>query len=161
MHGGIGLHTVGSAYVAGAAGVMLDAQLLLARESPADAALRAAGSGLDGSETEVLGRALGAPFRLYSRPGMEGPGRLRAAELASAAAAAAGRDWRETVVAHVAGAEGPPVYPIGQDAALAADLARRFGTVAGILDGLRDALARDLRHRQRSQPPGRGSRRGG
>ena len=55
---------------AGAAGAVLDGQLLLARESPLAEQMRAAVAAMDGSETAVLGAELGAPFRAYSRPGL-------------------------------------------------------------------------------------------
>jgi acyl transferase domain-containing protein/NAD(P)H-dependent flavin oxidoreductase YrpB (nitropropane dioxygenase family) len=140
LHGGIGLHTVASAYVAGAAGAMLDAQLLLARESPATPELRTAAQRLDGSETELLGDRLGAPFRAYSRPGMHALELLRDTELELSNRLASPAEWRSTVAARVGAGADEAVLALGQDAALAAELARRFETVAGILDALRDSL---------------------
>jgi acyl transferase domain-containing protein/NAD(P)H-dependent flavin oxidoreductase YrpB (nitropropane dioxygenase family)/NADP-dependent 3-hydroxy acid dehydrogenase YdfG len=142
VHGGIGVHTVAAAYVAGAAGAVLDAQLLLTRESPLPDELRGIVAGLDGSETATLGADLGAPFRAYSRPGLRGLQLLHDAELELAPRAAALAQWRATVKARVAaGAAEEAVMPLGQDAALAADLAERFGNVAGVLDALRAAIA--------------------
>jgi acyl transferase domain-containing protein/NAD(P)H-dependent flavin oxidoreductase YrpB (nitropropane dioxygenase family) len=140
LHGGIGLHTVASAYVAGAAGAMLDSQLLLARESPATPELRAAGQRLDGSETELLGDRLGAPFRAYSRPGMRALELLRSTELELSNRLASPAEWRSTVAARVSAEGEEAVLALGQDAALAAELAHRFETVAGILDALLDSL---------------------
>ena len=143
IHGGIGRHTVAAAYVAGAAGAVLDAQLLLTRESPLPDDLRATLAGADGSETVTLGSELGAPFRAYSRPGMHSLERLRAVEDELLASADARGAWRAGVRAHVAGAGvDTAVLPLGQDAAFAAELARSFETVAGILDGLGAAIAR-------------------
>jgi acyl transferase domain-containing protein/NAD(P)H-dependent flavin oxidoreductase YrpB (nitropropane dioxygenase family)/NAD(P)-dependent dehydrogenase (short-subunit alcohol dehydrogenase family) len=143
VHGGIGLHTVGAAYVAGAAGAVLDAQLLLARESPIPASLRATLAGFDGSQTATLGAQLGAPFRAHSRPGLKGLERLRDAEAQLAPGLGAPEEWRAAVRQHVAGQDPDVagVLPLGQDAAFAADLAQRFGNVAGIVDGLRRAIA--------------------
>jgi acyl transferase domain-containing protein/NAD(P)H-dependent flavin oxidoreductase YrpB (nitropropane dioxygenase family) len=142
VHGGIGVHTVAAAYVAGAAGAVLDAQLLLTRESPLPDAQRAIVSGLDGSETATLGADLGAPFRAYSRPGLRGLQLLHDAELELAPSAAALEQWRTTVKASVAAsAAEEAVMPLGQDAAFAADLAERFGNVAGVLEALRAAIA--------------------
>jgi acyl transferase domain-containing protein/NAD(P)H-dependent flavin oxidoreductase YrpB (nitropropane dioxygenase family)/short-subunit dehydrogenase len=142
VHGGIGLHTVAAAYAAGAAGAVLDAQLLLAPESPLPASLKATLAGIDGSETATLGGGLGAPFRAYARPGLRGFELLRDAEQALAPTGASREQWRASVKAHVAGRPGADaVLPLGQDAAFAADLARRFGNVAGIIDGLRSAIA--------------------
>ena len=47
--------------------MVLDAQLLLTRESPAGEGLRRRLAGCDGSETVVLGERLGEAYRLYSR----------------------------------------------------------------------------------------------
>ena len=138
VHGGIGLHTVAAAYAAGAAGAVLDAQLLLTPESPLPASLKATLAGMDGSETATLGGALGAPFRAYARPGLCGFELLRDAEQALEPTGASREQWRGSVKAHVGARPGPDaVLPLGQDAAFAADLARRFGNVAGIVEGLR------------------------
>jgi acyl transferase domain-containing protein/NAD(P)H-dependent flavin oxidoreductase YrpB (nitropropane dioxygenase family) len=143
IHGGIGQHTVAAAYVAGAAGAVLDAQLLLARESPLPERLRTALAGADGSETVTLGAELGAPFRAYSRPGMHSLERLRDVERELLASADARFAWRAGVRAHVAGAgDDAAVLALGQDAAFAGALAERFETVAGIVGGLRAAIAR-------------------
>jgi NAD(P)H-dependent flavin oxidoreductase YrpB (nitropropane dioxygenase family) len=83
VQGGIGLHTVAAAYVAGACGAVLDAQLLLARESPLPDDVRSRIAAMDGSETTILGSELGAPLRVYSRPDLPGVEELRAAEMAA------------------------------------------------------------------------------
>ena len=69
VHGGIGLSTVAAAYVSGAAGAVLDGQLLLARESPLGEQVRAAVAAMDGSETAVLGGGAGRVL-----PGLQPPG---------------------------------------------------------------------------------------
>ncbi len=158
VHGGIGLHTVAAAYVGGAAGAVLDGQLLLARESPLPERLRATLAGFDGSETATLGTDLGASFRAHSRPGLRGLELLRGAEQELAASAESRDAWRAAVKAHVGG--GPAdaaVLPLGQDAAFAADLARRFGNVAGILDGLRAAIATACETLDRANPLAEGA----
>ena len=143
IHGGVGRHTVAAAYVAGAAGAVLDAQLLLTRESPLPASLRATLARVDGSETVTLGAELGAAFRAYSRPGMHSLEQLRALEQELLASADARGAWRAGVRAHVAGAGADAaVLPLGQDAAFAAELAQRFDNVAGIIAGLHAAIAR-------------------
>ncbi|HET7767695.1 MAG TPA: nitronate monooxygenase, partial [Chloroflexota bacterium] len=68
VHGGVGRHTIAACRVAGAAGVMLDSQVLLLRESPLPAALKERIAAMDGSETADLGGAAGARFRAYARP---------------------------------------------------------------------------------------------
>ncbi len=157
LHGGIGVHTVAAAYVAGAAGAVLDGQLLLARESPLPERLRSALARIDGSETTTLGRDLGAPFRAYSRPGLRDLEALRDAERELAASPQARDSWRRAVKTHVGDEAGAGVLPLGQDAAFAADLARRFGNVAGILDGLRAAIAGACESLARANPLAEGS----
>jgi acyl transferase domain-containing protein/NAD(P)H-dependent flavin oxidoreductase YrpB (nitropropane dioxygenase family)/NAD(P)-dependent dehydrogenase (short-subunit alcohol dehydrogenase family)/acyl carrier protein len=143
VHGGIGIHTVAAAYVAGAAGAVLDSQLLLARESPISEDLRTALAGVDGSETATLGEELGATFRVYNRPGMAGVEQLRSAERELSASAESRAEWRKAVKRHLDGcAPEDAVLALGQDAAFASDLARRFVTVAGIIDGLRGAISK-------------------
>src|SRR5439155_777920 len=70
VQGGIGLHSVAAAYVAGAAGVVLDSQLLLATDAPSSEQLRGRLQAMDGSETICVGAGLGAQFRTYARAGL-------------------------------------------------------------------------------------------
>ena len=78
---------------------------------------------MDGSETATLGGELGAPFRAYSRPGLQGLELLRAESTSSRRAPS-----RATVACGRQGHVGrrPPadaaVLPLGQDARFAADL---------------------------------------
>ncbi len=158
VHGGIGLNTVAAAYVSGAAGAVLDGQLLLARESPLSESMRAAVAAMDGSETAVLGGELDASFRAYSRPGLKSLGRLRDEESRLGGSPEPREDWRRSVRAHVGGAvAGEEVLPLGQDACFAADLAQRFGTVAGIIAGLRAALAGACEALEHGNPMAQGS----
>jgi len=68
--GGIGLRTAAACYAAGAAGVVLDSQLYLTRESPLPESVRSRIAAMDGSETVCLGQELGESYRVYTRPGM-------------------------------------------------------------------------------------------
>lgn len=68
-HGGVGLHTAAACHMAGAAGVVLDAQLALSRESPLPESVKARIAVMDGSETVCLGNELGETYRVYARPG--------------------------------------------------------------------------------------------
>jgi acyl transferase domain-containing protein/NAD(P)H-dependent flavin oxidoreductase YrpB (nitropropane dioxygenase family)/NAD(P)-dependent dehydrogenase (short-subunit alcohol dehydrogenase family)/acyl carrier protein len=138
IQGGIGLHTVAAAYVGGAAGALLDAQVLLARESPLGEAERAAIAAMDGSETAVFGTRFQSGIRVYSRPGIARVKDLREAEDRSESTSA----WREAVRARVGdGSIKEGLLLVGQDAAFAADLARRFETVAGIIAALEGAIS--------------------
>jgi acyl transferase domain-containing protein/NAD(P)H-dependent flavin oxidoreductase YrpB (nitropropane dioxygenase family) len=155
VQGGIGLRTIAAAHAAGAAGVILDAQLLLAHEAAVPEHVRLAVSSMDGSETTTVGSALATQFRVYTRPGLEPLEQLRAAENELAAGGEANGEhsvddagalqaWRSTVRQNVAlgvRSDALGTLPLGQDAAFAADLGRRFRTVAGILAGFREALS--------------------
>jgi len=149
-YGGIGQHTVGAAGVAGAAGVVLDSQLLLTRESPLPASLKERLSGLDGSETVCLGEGLGARFRGYAAPAAGLWETLRAEETALRLGAGALADrrqaWRQAVRSRVDWRSPDAcLLAVGQDVALAAPLARRFPTVGRLLQGLRAALREHVR----------------
>src|SRR5258708_1487654 len=70
VQGGVGLHTAAACDAAGAAGAVLDSQLLLARESPLADDVRSRLATMDGSETACLGGSFGAAFRAYAQPGV-------------------------------------------------------------------------------------------
>jgi acyl transferase domain-containing protein/NAD(P)H-dependent flavin oxidoreductase YrpB (nitropropane dioxygenase family)/NADP-dependent 3-hydroxy acid dehydrogenase YdfG len=162
-HGGVGLHTVAGCRVAGAAGVVLDSQLLLARESRLSEAWRGTVARFDGSETTCVAGVDGELVRGYAPPRSEEVRRL--AEFGERLRADDGRrsrcdqldDWRAQVRAHV-GWNRPAagMLPIGQDIAQAARLAARHATVQGIVHEFTDAGDEHLRaaHRLRSLAEG-------
>ena len=146
--GGIGLHTAAACYVAGAAGVVLDSQLALTRESQLPAAAKEALAAMDGSETVCLGGELGATYRMYARPGLPIIEELR--ELISddsfrnpqSAIRNPQSEWHQAVEARVGwGASQEHVWPLGQDAIFAAPLAQRYRTVGGVLGAIREAIS--------------------
>ncbi|MFQ6040565.1 MAG: nitronate monooxygenase [Candidatus Poribacteria bacterium] len=67
-HGGIGLHTAAACYAAGAAGVVLDTQLALTKESALPESVKRKIALLDGSETICLGEQIGETYRIGVRP---------------------------------------------------------------------------------------------
>ena len=75
VQGGIGPNTAAACAAGGATGVVLDAQLLLTRESSIPEEIRQRLAAFDGSETSCPGERLGAPYRVLSRPGLTAPGR--------------------------------------------------------------------------------------
>lgn len=143
VQGGIGVHTAPACYAAGAAGVVLDAQLALARESALGDETRETISRMDGSETRLVGGGAHPRYRIYCKPGARA-----AEELASRSAAAAGSMLRSRAGW---GSPGEDIWLLGQDAAFAADLARRHRSVGGIVQAIRRevdshvAAARELR----------------
>jgi len=134
VQGGIGLHTAAACIVGGAAGVVLDSQFLLVRESSAPDSLRRTVAAMDGSETivvdghRVLARTgVGAqhehPLPLgqdasFARPLAErfrtASGIVRAIEKSIRESVAAAQNTRSLArggpLAHVLGSE----YPIAQ-----------------------------------------------
>jgi len=68
--GGVGVHSAAACYAAGAAGVVLDWQLALVKESPLPEAVKARIALTDGSETVCLGSTLGERYRIYARPNL-------------------------------------------------------------------------------------------
>ena len=166
VQGGIGLHTAAACYAAGAAGVVLDSQLALARESRLSADVRERLAAMDGSETLCLGAELGAQCRIYFRPGLPVAGELRREEERLLDALADGKEasadgradelraaWRRAVRERVGTrSSDQQILLIGQEAAWADRLARRFVTVSGILKAIREAALAHLAAAARLQP---------
>lgn len=133
--GGIGKHIAAGCYAAGAAGVVLDSQLLLARESVVPVEVLAKFARLDGSETFCLSGPHGQAFRLFARGGQ------KLVEEALRDSPVDVPSWTKAVRAYVAGSmlrqrTSERVMPIGQDIALAAALAKEYCTTGGIVQGI-------------------------
>jgi acyl transferase domain-containing protein/NAD(P)H-dependent flavin oxidoreductase YrpB (nitropropane dioxygenase family)/NAD(P)-dependent dehydrogenase (short-subunit alcohol dehydrogenase family) len=143
-HGGIGLHTAAACKAAGAAGVVLDAQLALTRESALPVMAKNCISRMDGSETVSLGQNLGSPYRVYMQPGFPIVDELRHIEnnlCQTHPASNVSAQWRNELASRVGwGPPGEHLWLIGQDTAFAADLANRFQTVGSVIDGIRRAI---------------------
>lgn len=149
--GGIGLHTAAAACVAGASGVVLDAQLALLRESRLPDAAKQLIARLDGSETVQLGAHLGAGYRVLARPAA--PVIAELTQLALALTPDRRDEWRRAVAARVGwGAPEQTLWLLGQDAAFAADWAARFRTVGGVVRALQAAVAEHLDAARRQRP---------
>src|SRR5690242_9173535 len=110
---------------------------------------------MDGSETVCLGAPLGAAFRAYARPDLRVVDELRRIEtelvLADRAPDAARQAWRAAVRERTGWYTLEAcALAVGQDACFAPGLARRFGTVGGILAGLKQAVQEHTRAAQRA-----------
>ena len=135
LQGGIGLHSAAAAFVAGVEGIVLSDQLLLAKESRVSEQMRGRLEALDGSQTEAIGGLVGAPFRCYFRQDSTAAARMRSVE-----ASGSTRDaWRRAVIEETK-RDHDPLWALGQDAAFAAALAKRFKTVGGIIAALETAM---------------------
>ncbi len=69
IRGGVGEYSVAAAVVAGATGVVLDSQLLLARESRVPENIKSVLRAMDGGESLTVGARLGCETRLLPAPG--------------------------------------------------------------------------------------------
>jgi acyl transferase domain-containing protein/NAD(P)H-dependent flavin oxidoreductase YrpB (nitropropane dioxygenase family)/NADP-dependent 3-hydroxy acid dehydrogenase YdfG len=155
--GGIGRHSVAAVYVAGASGVVLDAQLWLTRESPLRKEVKKTLDRIDGSETVCVGSEVGECYRVYSRPRHAAVEKLKGVakglQESSQPAGEKLEEWRRAFSNSVGwNAPDQDVWPIGQDAALAPGLAARFRTVPGVLHGLREAIAEHVRAARKFRP---------
>src|SRR5579884_2626670 len=163
VHGGLGPHTVAAAALAGAAGGVLDAQVLLARESPLPEPVRAQLRRVDGSETAIFGGAGWGQFRAYVRPGL---GAVDAARRHELGARLLGHDdppqraraWRQHLRALVGWQDlDQQLLALGQDAAFGPRLVGTRGTVGDVLQRLRGALEAHLDAARRLQPLAEGA----
>jgi acyl transferase domain-containing protein/NAD(P)H-dependent flavin oxidoreductase YrpB (nitropropane dioxygenase family)/NAD(P)-dependent dehydrogenase (short-subunit alcohol dehydrogenase family) len=161
VQGGIGPNSAAACYVAGASGVVVDSQLLLTPESSIPMAVRAVLDRMESEETIAVGAECGRQFRILRRVGMDACDRLRdrAAELAETNPPELGRrQWRETLRSCAAWSEPPDaVWPLGQEVVFAAELAKRFYNVSGILRGIDSAIGHNVRIASVQPPLGPGS----
>ncbi len=162
VQGGIGLHTAAACYAAGAAGVVLDMQLALTRESALPETVKTVIAHMDGSETICLGNEIGRACRVYSRSGL--PVLQDLSRVVNTLSADTRPEPEILAVLHSEikkragwGDPGQHIWLLGQDTAFAASLARRFHTVGGVLDGFRQAIASHIRTVKTLRPLDQGS----
>jgi acyl transferase domain-containing protein/NAD(P)H-dependent flavin oxidoreductase YrpB (nitropropane dioxygenase family)/NAD(P)-dependent dehydrogenase (short-subunit alcohol dehydrogenase family) len=136
VQGGVGLRTAAACIAGGAAGVVLDSQLALVKESSLPEALERALSVMDGSETQVVGG-----YRVYVRPGLPSAD----LETTSSVADRLGADLEQGIVG------------AGQDAAFARPLAERFVTAGGVVRALERSISDQIRAARAAQPLASGS----
>src|SRR5262249_42566845 len=124
VRGGIGPNVAAGCLAAGATGVVLDGALMLARESLVSAHWRERIARCDGSETIVITPQAGVSVRVLALPASQSVAQLRKS------AEEGGRSWEEAVSQKVGWQDGQ-CPPVGQDAALAERLSRKFVTTGG------------------------------
>ena len=156
VQGGVGVHTSAACYAAGAAGVVLDSQLSLTRESNLPDAAKSAIAHMDGSETLCLGTGLDAPCRVYWRPGRPVLEGLRKAADDLCGTPQSGTEksllWRHAVEHKVGWSTSEQVWLLGQDACFAATLAKRFKTVRGVISAVMESTSAHLAAAQKLKP---------
>lgn len=136
--GGIGIHTVAAVAAAGAAGVVLDAQLYLCKDAQMPASVQMRLARFDGSETVLVSPSEGVRFRVYQR----NPGEHSSLDASGALAISVAAAFEAPSAANAVGSD---VWLVGQDAAFARSLNARGGTIAGVMDVLRDAAKENLK----------------
>ena len=140
--GGIGLHTAAACRIAGAAGLCIDWQLSLTRESGLAPKLKRRIEALDGSETAVVSPRKGEQFRFFARPGATVSQRLESmAQRFSEEPAPAADAWRRAVASLMKSeAADERLWPMGQDACFASSWRAEAATVARSLEVLRERI---------------------
>ncbi|WP_029349950.1 type I polyketide synthase [Bosea sp. 117] len=145
VRGGVGLHGAAAVMAAGAAGVVLDDQLLLLKESPLGPAARAALAGLTGLETALIGPDE-IRWRVFEKPGFR---HLR--QLRKTLAGQTSTEMEPVLDAAFGWADPQKdVMPIGQGVAFAEPFAKSYGTVGRLAQAIlaeaasRPALAAKL-----------------
>ena len=150
--GGIGEHTAAACIAGGAAGIVLDTQLALVRESSLSGEIKAAIGAMDGSETTVI-----AGHRVFTRPDLPVAKQAGPHTERTSGRWGAGPDTERTSGRWGAGLDADAVrarlggddlatslLPLGQDAAFAKGLAHRFVTAGQLVRGLRASIASHL-----------------
>ena len=145
VRGGIGPRVAAGCIAAGATGVVLEGAVLLARESPLDEQVRTRLGAWDGSEPVVIETAEGAAIRVYAPPMSPVLARLREA------ARNGGEAWERAIDLEMGWGPGQ-AWPIGQDAALAADLSRKYVSVGGMVQAVMGAVEHGLLDASKARP---------
>lgn len=155
--GGIGSHSAAGCYAAGAAGVVVDSQLLLTRESAIPHRAKATVAGMDGSETVCLGEELGTLCRVYAPPGFSTLTGIRKIlsdfiqnDLSNSEKI---KIWKKKIGSHLGWEYGKEcLWFLGQDIGLAKWFAQRFLTVGGVLEGIRQSIDTNVAIASNTQP---------
>jgi acyl transferase domain-containing protein/NAD(P)H-dependent flavin oxidoreductase YrpB (nitropropane dioxygenase family)/NAD(P)-dependent dehydrogenase (short-subunit alcohol dehydrogenase family) len=154
--GGIGLHTAAACCAAGAAGVVMADQLLLTRESPLPKLVREVIARSDGSETICLGEDIGAGYRIFGQQTGGAHSLRRFLDHIIQEPRPRKKildEWMREVRLRVRWDDSDQhIWPLGQEVAFAASMARRFVTVAGVLEGVRQAVASHIRVAREKKP---------
>lgn len=136
VRGGIGPHSAAACLAAGAAGIVLDDQLLLLPESPLPPEWRKIIEKAAGQDCVVVGERLGKPCRILSRPGLKGGTGLRSL---AAQIELADEAWRWPGEANAQVGWGDPekyAWPAGQALGFAASLRDTYGNAARLFRGI-------------------------
>lgn len=138
VRGGVGLHSAAALAAVGAAGVVLDDQVLLLDESPLSAVQKTELARLNGAETRLLGEAFGQSCRVYARPSHVSLKAIEATTRATEAGEQASAQWRQELLALI-GWNADELLPVGQGIGVAAGYRDQYGRLAKLMRALRRA----------------------
>ncbi len=150
VRGGVGPRVAAGCVAAGATGVVLDGAVLLSRESSLPREDRAWVECWDGAESRIFGPSNGPQIRAVAAPNSPLLDRL------IAAGSTGGLAWDATVRADVGWKPGQ-AWPVGQDAALAENLARAYPSLGDLVRAVDRAIERQDRTAVELSPLGIGS----
>ncbi|GAX59675.1 polyketide-type polyunsaturated fatty acid synthase PfaA [Candidatus Scalindua japonica] len=146
IQGGVGLCTAAACYTAGAAGVVLDSQLLLTLESTLPDDIKKSIGRMDGTETICInGNTM--CYRIYNRRKGQYDVKQELDHLEMALEEDLDKEynvrfrWHQQIQEYISwDKKASAIWLLGQDATFAAPLAKRFKTVGSIFSALRKAI---------------------
>ena len=154
VRGGVTPHVAAGCSALGAAGVALESQLLLLKESPLAGRLDRLLRSLSGSETVAVGHSERSEyFRILARPDCP-----QAMEFVRRFEDAPRDEWQGKLAAQIDWAEPRGgLLPMGQDVAFARDWRDRYGTMRRVVQAIETARERYAEDVQRAGPLSEGS----
>jgi acyl transferase domain-containing protein/NAD(P)H-dependent flavin oxidoreductase YrpB (nitropropane dioxygenase family)/NAD(P)-dependent dehydrogenase (short-subunit alcohol dehydrogenase family) len=156
VQGGIGLYSAAACLAAGARGVVLDAQLLLARESALPTEIKQRIATMDGTEITSFAAQGGKKVRVFARQGhplTEENIALKSLSDLGAYLPAPGQKKKQDALELK---REDMLLAVGQDIALAKQLADKFVSVSGIIEAIKESAQRlaELAGEQNALKPG-------
>ena len=144
VRGGVGLHTAAACRAAGAAGIVLDDQVLLLDESPLAEPIKTELARLTGAETRLFGELAGKACRVYARPAAAVLKEADAEHRQLDAGALALDAWSARLAARI-GWSDDALWPIGQGIGVAPLYRSRYKRVGRLVQALRSGSFAALR----------------
>ncbi len=158
VHGGVGFHTAPGFFAAGAAGLVLDAQLYLAEDAPVADAFKNVIRQMEETDTALLDAAGHGLFRVFAKPGTKVVQDLNK-EISLKKASKESLDFiadrlRQNMAKLGKSHEAPmqALFYLGQDAAFARHFAKRGHSIAQMLHALFEATAQALNTVEKCDP---------
>ncbi len=139
LRGGIGRHSAAATAMMGAAGVVLDDQVLLLTESPLHDTHKLNVARLNGAETQLFGEQIDMPCRVFGARGSTLLERIKQASRQAEAGQLSQADWREELN-QAMGWGKDQLLPIGQGIGLAALYRDQYRSVGRLIQALQAQL---------------------